>query len=286
MRYRMFRMWQRSGEIPFSTKEKQTSDDKGQHFFTGSFDSIPFLNEQAKRTFVHLLLRPGYMIRDYLYGKREIYLAPFTALIIFYAFFATLMSVIAPNYINSTPDWMEDNYISEDMKDDAEYMEVHMKTLNSIREIYIWTHLDLYPDRVDTKLEASVAAVEGNLRFQGFQYFIHRFLALWLILWIQFRWKRKLSISAAATMAAYFLCQVCFIVLFESLIIMGDISDYAETFTIGAILIYNYRQLFDMKWSKSILNTLFTGLLYLILQLIVAILIVVGIIILAIVAMF
>jgi len=29
-----------------------------------AFDDIPFLNDDAKRTFAHLLLRPGYMIRD------------------------------------------------------------------------------------------------------------------------------------------------------------------------------------------------------------------------------
>ena len=42
----------------------------------GTFESIPFLNNDAKRTFAHLILRPGYMMRDYIQrGQHEHYLA-------------------------------------------------------------------------------------------------------------------------------------------------------------------------------------------------------------------
>ena len=85
VRRRAFAIWQKLGFLPWS-KDKAKSH-KGD-FYRGAFDTIPFLNDDAKRTFVHLLLRPGYMIRDYIKGQHERYLAPLTSLIIFYAFFA------------------------------------------------------------------------------------------------------------------------------------------------------------------------------------------------------
>ena len=67
-RLRAFAIWQKLGYLPWhkpvASRKKGSRD-----FYKGAFDSIPFLNDDAKRTFVHLLLRPGYMIRDYLRGS-------------------------------------------------------------------------------------------------------------------------------------------------------------------------------------------------------------------------
>jgi len=114
--HRLFRIWRHTGEMPFKGGQERLASIEcsscghtvdtpfcpycGQpyrnngSFFKGSFDNIPFLNEDAKRTFIHLLLRPGYMIKDYINGKNSRYLAPLTALIIFYAFFALASSII------------------------------------------------------------------------------------------------------------------------------------------------------------------------------------------------
>ena len=78
------------GENPW--KKQRAAKKEGKDFYKGAFDSIPFLNDDAKRTFVHLLLRPGYMIRDYVGGKHDRYLTPLAALIIFYAFFTLISS--------------------------------------------------------------------------------------------------------------------------------------------------------------------------------------------------
>ena len=74
VRLRAFSIWQHAGfnpwEKPRKESKRKTRAKKGSgDFYKGAFDSIPFLNEDAKRTFHHLLLRPGYMIRDYINGQ-------------------------------------------------------------------------------------------------------------------------------------------------------------------------------------------------------------------------
>lgn len=82
VRLRAFRIWQKLGFLPWTKpKEKTKTESSGKgrgDFYRGTFDGIPFLNDDAKRTFTHLLLRPGYMIRDYISGQHERYMAPFT----------------------------------------------------------------------------------------------------------------------------------------------------------------------------------------------------------------
>ena len=101
VRWRAFRIWQELGYLPWhKPKEapKEVPKDKADKktFYKGAFDSIPFLNDDAKRTFVELLFRPGYMIRDYIRGQHDRYMAPLAALIIFYSFFALLSAVLKP----------------------------------------------------------------------------------------------------------------------------------------------------------------------------------------------
>ena len=65
-RLRAFTIWQKLGYLPWHRPKEKKERKSGDDFYKGAFDSIPFLNDDAKRTFVHLLLRPGYMIRDYI----------------------------------------------------------------------------------------------------------------------------------------------------------------------------------------------------------------------------
>ena len=90
-RLRAFAIWQKLGYFPWHRPKEKKVRKRSGDFYKGAFDSIPFLNDDAKRTFSHLLLRPGYMIRDYIKGAHERYLAPLTALIVFYAFFALVI---------------------------------------------------------------------------------------------------------------------------------------------------------------------------------------------------
>ena len=93
---RAFHIWQVLGHYPWKKPRAAKKEVEGGEFYKGAFDSIPFLNDDAKRTFVHLLLRPGYMIRDYVGGKHDRYLAPLAPLIIFYAFFTLISSALQP----------------------------------------------------------------------------------------------------------------------------------------------------------------------------------------------
>lgn len=156
---RLFRIWQRTGEIPFRNRSVvldpvecsscgRTIDtpfcphcgqpyNSSGSFFKGSFDSIPFLNDDAKRTFVHLLFRPGYMMMDYLKGKNSRYLAPLMALIIFYAFYALASSVISPDMPGAQATGPEDRNIvgNVNLVDDSTGRADSLDITNPVRDL-------------------------------------------------------------------------------------------------------------------------------------------------------
>ena len=77
-RLRLWAIYLELGYIPWRKPKSAKKSKDG--IFKGTGETIiPFLNDDAKRTFSHLFLRPGYMIRDYIRGQHERYLAPFTA---------------------------------------------------------------------------------------------------------------------------------------------------------------------------------------------------------------
>ena len=282
VRLRAFRIWQVLGYNPWKS-EWTVADDvpegnvKG--FYRGAFDSIPFLNDDAKRTFVHLLLRPGYMIRDYIKGKHDIYLAPLTSLIIFYAFFSMVSSIAHPEYqsdnksaystdadsvLNSGP------YVNLDFSEvDSVKMEninkhVLMKTdnlLSFFEEMDILMHLDSHPEAVDSPKKASLAAFESALRSQGLQYFLGLFLLLWPSMRIVLR-KYSMGWAASATTAAYVLCQFSFFMLFVLILSLGRSNEIGELF-MGLLIMIDYHQLFGIGYKKSFWLTVMTGLYFL-----------------------
>lgn len=259
-RRRLFRIWQKTGSLPFhvekARKKKQKNDTE---FFKGAFDSIPFLNDDAKRTFVHLLLRPGYMIRDYIKGAHEIYLAPLTALIIFYAFFTLVCSMVFPDYQKNSRVFDDNVNISTN---NSGMDTALVKTFTMIDELVILTRLDQNPDKVDTPWKSSLAALEGNLRSQGEYEFLVEFLLMWIALWLALRRKHHISFSAAAATSAYIICQYSFFMLFAILISLGQ-SHKIGVALMGLLMAIDLRQIFDLKWKKSIGLTIRIGLLML-----------------------
>ena len=173
VRLRAFHIWQVLGYSPWKS-EWTVADDvpegnvKG--FYRGAFDSIPFLNDDAKRTFVHLLLRPGYMIRDYIKGKHDIYLAPLTSLIIFYAFFSLVSSIAHPDFEGKkeqsqvvASDSLKNNVsISLSFGDDSVKTDtdrektVRMSQLVAVADTLIY--LNRYPEAINSPKRASLAA--------------------------------------------------------------------------------------------------------------------------------
>ena len=271
-RRRAFAIWQKLGYLPWRKprvkKERKNSGD----FYKGAFDSIPFLNEDAKRTFSHLLLRPGYMIRDYIKGAHERYLAPLTALIVFYAFFALVSAVLQPvqKQAVKSPFHVSMGNVELDDEIKQEQFGLLVSTLNVLDKGWLYLHLDQFPDEVDTQHEQSLAALEGTLRSQGIPLFIGQFFLLWLAMaWALRRYKMKLSATAAAT--AYVLCQFSFFMLFAVLATFGKETSISVTLML-ILLVWDYHQWLDAGYKKSLRLAISTGIRYGVLFLLVVLL--------------
>ncbi len=286
VRLRAFRIWQKLGFLPWTKpKEKAKTESSGKgrgDFYRGTFDGIPFLNDDAKRTFTHLLLRPGYMIRDYISGQHERYMAPFTSLIIFFAFFALVSSIVNPEYPRkSAPakDKVEvqagdstavdstavDSTSIDSTSIDSTSLDPRIEKMGrGILQLLRYKHilsLDRHPEDVDTPWEASLAALESSLRSRGVYLFLGDFLFLCLAMAMALR-KRGIGFSAAAATSAYVLCQFSFFMLFNLLLTWGK-SGKIGFFLMAVLLIIDYRQLFGETWKGSIRLAIRTGLMYL-----------------------
>lgn len=267
VRWRAFAIWQKLGYYPW---RKAGAIRKGRQrdgaFYKGAFDDIPFLNDDAKRTFVHLLLRPGYMIRDYGSGQHERYLAPLTALIIFYAFFALISAVLQPYQQKASNPFSEvatsvervDSAMNETQPEVND--RILFNTIKLLSRGYVLLHLDLFPKEVDTQREASLAALEGKLRSQGIPIFLDKFFVLWLAMWLALR-RQKKSLSACASGTAYVLCQFSFFMLFAVLLTLGKKTSIG-ILLILTLLTIDYHQWLDLSWKKSFRRALSTGIWY------------------------
>ena len=273
VRRRAFHIWQLLGYSPWKS-EWTVADDKPEGnikgFYRGAFDSIPFLNDDAKRTFVHLLLRPGYMIRDYIKGKHDIYLAPLTSLIIFYAFFSLVSSIAHPDFEDKkeqsqvvASDSLKNNVsISLSFGDDSVKTDtdrektVRMSQLVAVADTLIY--LNRYPEAINSPKRASLAAFESALRSQGINYFLGIFLLMWPAMRIALR-KQSVGWAASATASAYILCQFSFFMLFVLILSLGQKNEIGFLF-MGLLVMIDYHQLLETGFRKSLWLTLKTAL--------------------------
>ena len=264
VRKRAFVIWQKLGYLPWrKPKEKKARKNSGD-FYRGAFNSIPFLNDDAKRTFSHLLLRPGYMIRDYIKGAHERYLAPLTALIVFYAFFALVSAVLQPVQQGHAKKGsaIQLDSVQVDVKnpEEAKLISLIKGTGAVIQKGWIYLHLDQYPDEVDTQHESSIAALESTLRSQGIPLFLSQFFFLWLAISIALRRFRQ-GLSATAAAAAYILCQFSFFMLFAVLSSFGKETSISVLLML-VLLVWDYHQWLGTSWRKSLRLTVATGVYY------------------------
>ena len=285
--YRLFAIYCELGYIPWRkpAKErkparKRTHEDS---VYIGAREAIiPFLNDDAKRTFSHLLLRPGYMLRDYIQrGQHGRYLAPFTSLLVFYSLFTLLMAVVQPKPARSS--------IAESAYDISRLIEEHVDSLGrddwqrrfivniakGASTALIITQLDLFPEGADTPWKQSLAAVEGDLRSKGIPLFLDNFLFMWLAMAVLLRKKYKVSMSGAAAASAYVLCQFCLFMFLALLLSFGQDAKLGILLT--AVLVFiDYRQwlkvdnrtAFWLTVKTGILNVLFRAAFFLILGLV------------------
>ena len=268
VRLRAFSIWQKLGFMPWS---KPRAKSRKGDFYKGAFNSIPFLNDDAKRTFAHLLLRPGYMIRDYIKGEHERYLAPLTSLIIFYAFFALVSSIVNPDFSAYRPGEMPSSRQIRDSllvqynrtADHPDSLEVDRRTQKAaikvlnISDFVELLSLDKHPERVDSPAKASLAALEGALRSQGVYLFLGEFLLLWCAMCFALR-KKGMGRSACAATTAYVLCQFCFFMFF-SLFFAAEDKGEIGIGLMAVLLTVDYAQLFGVRWKKGLGLAIKTG---------------------------
>ena len=284
-RLRLWSIYYELGYNPWRKPRKARR--KGRGVYMGAREAIPFLNDDAKRTFSHLLLRPGYMMRDYiLRGEHERYLAPFTALLVFYSVFTLLMAIVQPGSVkeNSGDGFLrglrEATATIDSTKIDStklvtqatpeetdslgrreKSLQLLKTSLKTITDAIVLTHLDLYPEEVDTPWKESLAAVEGNIRSKGIPLFLGSFLLIWLAMAILLR-KYGVSMSGAAAASAYVLCQFC-IFMFLALILSFGQKTELGILLMGILLFIDYRQMLGIKKKPAFWLTVKTGLVYL-----------------------
>ena len=263
VRYRAFRIWQQLGYFPWKKPSSKSRKSESGDFYKGAFDSIPFLNDDAKRTFTHLLFRPGYMIRDYIKGDHERYLAPLTALIIFYAFFALVSAVLQP--VQQEPSNLIESAIQIEREEDTERGEqtenLLRRTAQLVQQGYNYLNLDRHPEMVDNRPKAALAALEGTLRSQGIPLFLGEFILLWLAMLSSLR-RSKLKASAIAAASAYILCLFSFFMLFALLLTFGESSTVGGVLMLAVFMIV-FHQWLGVSWPKSFKLSVKTGIMYL-----------------------
>ena len=265
-RLRLFSIYLELGYNPWRKPHKARARKEKGGVYMGAKEAIPFMNEDAKRTFTHLIFRPGYLMRDYiLRGEHERYLAPFTALLVFYSVMTLLLAVVQPK---SARDSVWDDILvgiqGATVEADStgldssfsQYLEGLLKTANNA---ILLTRLDLYPEEADTPWKESLAAVEADIRSKGIPMFLGTFLMLWLAMAILLR-KYKISVSGAAAASAYVLCQFCVFMFLALLLSFGGSAKLGELL-MGILLFIDYRQWLGIGNKKALWLTVKTGLL-------------------------
>lgn len=269
-RLRLWAIYRELGFIPWRKKREPRKTRKPRHegVYIGTREAIPFMNDDAKRTLAHLFMRPGYMIRDYIIrGDHEHYLAPFTAMLVFYSVFTMIVAVVNPQASRSTfgeglAKGMRDGSIilQADTTDRPGAQERVERAMVSLADAIMLTQLDLHPEAADTPWKESLAAVEGDLRSKGLPLFLGNFLMMWVTLALVLR-KRKISFSGSAAASAYILCQYCIFMFLALLFSWGAESDLG-ILLMGVLLFIDYRQMFGISNRPAAVLTVKTGLVY------------------------
>ena len=280
-RLRLWRMYNELGYIPWRKPRKKKEKKPRKGVYIGTREAIPFLNNDAKRTFSHLLLRPGYMMRDYIMrGQHERYLAPFTALLVFYSVFTLIVAIVKPgtekdSMADSLIRGFSDAALMNEIQDEDAHLKIDddgtatfnfsgekLRTIvNTMKDALLLTRLDLYPEAADAPWKQSLAAIEGDLRSKGIPLFLGNFLMIWLVLIIILR-RYKISASGAAAASAYVLCQFCIFMFLALLLSLGQNTNLG-LLLMGILLFIDYQQMLQIGNKKALGLTIKTGLWYL-----------------------
>lgn len=264
-RWQQFRTWQ-IGDC----KDPAGMGDKrlGKEFWRGTMDSaIPVFSGETANTILHLVFRPGYMMREYLRGKHERILSPMTALIIFFAFMMVLNNMVGKPAVDYAEIFgiAHERMESEEVFSNPELEHWFFSVLDELRACYQFMHLDQYPDLITNHTRQVLAGLESWLRAQGVFTFLHWMVLLMLGLWTVGHRRYHLSLSAAAMIGAYMLCQLCIYDFLFTLFTLGEQT--SPIWLIIGLLWINLYQLIGTGWKQTtrytILLTLVMGLYWL-----------------------
>ena len=281
-RLRLWAIYSKLGYVPWR-EPRALIESKGGMFKGSGQAIIPFLNNDAKRTFSHILLRPGYMIRDYIGGQHERYLAPFTALLVFYSVFTLLVAVVHPesskrSFGDELIEALDGNTIEEELSADivingkpfqidsienrSQVERFAKSIIKTLAQSVALTHLDQYPELADTPWKESLAAVEGELRSKGIPLFLQNFFLLWIAMIWLLKKKYNVSVSGAAAASAYVLCQFCIFMFLALILSLGQKTELGAL-VMGVLLFIDYRQWLGVSYRKAFRLSIKTGLIYL-----------------------
>ncbi|MBO4427516.1 MAG: DUF3667 domain-containing protein [Bacteroidales bacterium] len=285
-RWRLWTIYSKLGYNPWRKPKRREKAPDGEGVYMGAREIIPFMNDDAKRTFSHLLLRPGYMMRDYIMrGQHERYLSPITALLVFFSVFTLIVAIVKPGAAKesvgvSLIKAIDEMIVESDSTDrDSTTFKATKAIFSTMKDALVLTRLDLFPEEADTPLKQSIAAVEGDLRGKGIPLFLSNFLLMWLSLGILLR-KRNISFSGAAAASAYILCQFCIFMFFALIFSFGRSTDLG-ILVIGILLFIDFRQLLGVQNREAFRLTVKTGLTYLGLFILFYVLVFIGLVIYA-----
>lgn len=291
-RLRLWAIYRELGFVPWhkAQEPRKARKPRKEGVYIGTREAIPFMNDDAKRTLAHLFMRPGYMMRDYIIrGDHEHYLAPFTAMLVFYSVFTLIVAVVNPqasksSFATGLAKGMRDGslIIQADSTSRPDAQERVERAMVSVADAIMLTQLDLHPEAADTPWKESLAAVEGDLRSKGLPLFLGNFLMMWATLALVLR-KRKISFSGAAAASAYILCQYCIFMFLALLFSWGADSDLG-VLLMGVLLFIDYRQMLGIGNRPAARLTVKTGLVYLLLVVAFYLLLTIGLIIFALTA--
>jgi protein-S-isoprenylcysteine O-methyltransferase Ste14 len=266
-RFRLFSIYLHLGYNPWRKPRevRVVKDRKG--VYMGAREAIPFLNDDAKRTFTQLIFRPGYLMRDYIqHGQHERYLAPFTALLVFYSVITLFLAVVQPK---SSLDSSWDKVLTAIQKSKSTVEKAEADTTISVRfmdvllqtasDAILLSRLDLYPEQADTPWKGSLAALEANIRSKGIPMFLGTFLLMWLAMAFLLR-KTEVSVSGAAAASAYVLCQFC-VFMFLALLVTWGKSAEVGLLLMALLLFLDYRQWLGLSNKGAFWLTVKTGIL-------------------------
>ena len=194
-------------------------------------------------TIIELFYRPGFLVRDYLAGKRQHYTNPFRMLLLTAAIFILFNS---------------------------------MGLGGNLKEAATELSLSMNADQTTTAQDAAVTnmVVQGMMdkmygNFGTFNLLL--ILIMTVPFWMVFRRagqyrNQPLNISEAATAIAFVGCQNMVINLFSLPFIhqgtMGIVSTVGYIILIPLILL-TFRQMFDMKWTHFIARNILFAVLFL-----------------------